>query len=100
MKPVHCGTASLRIGWPYACMVATRDGEVQIPVTEGSRSWMLGLVAVWLGAHVITVPALALSSPVTESPLPVEAEELAAHVMYGLVVEFLRRSLRRWMLRG
>jgi putative membrane protein len=57
-------------------------------------------VAVWLGAHVITVPALGFSKPVTESPLPVEAGELAAHVVYGAVVEFLRRSIRRWMLRG
>ena len=57
-------------------------------------------VAVWLGAHVITVPALGFSKPVTESPLPLEAGELAAHVVYGAVVECLRRSLRRWVLRG
>lgn len=55
--------------------------------------------AVWLGSHVITVPALGLSRPVTESPLPVEAGELAAHVVYGAVVEFLRRSLRHLTLR-
>ena len=57
-------------------------------------------VAVWLGAHVIAVPALGFSKPVTESPLPVEAGELAAHLVYGAVVEFLRRSLRKKMLRG
>ena len=57
-------------------------------------------VVVWLGAHVVAVPALGFSRPVTKSPLPVEAGELAAHVVYGAVVEFLRRSLRRWLLTG
>jgi putative membrane protein len=51
--------------------------------------------AVWLGAHVIVVPGLGLSRPVTQSPLPKEASELAAHFVYGAVTERIRRLIRR-----
>ena len=47
--------------------------------------------AVWLGAHVIMVPALGLSKPVAESSLSREASELAAHLVYGAITEFCRR---------
>ena len=50
--------------------------------------------AVWLGAHVITVPALGLSEPVTRSSPAAEAREFAAHLIYGAVAEGLRRLLR------
>ncbi len=53
---------------------------------------------VWLGAHVITVPALALSEPVTRSTPAQEAAEFGAHILYGLVVESLRRFLRIYLL--
>jgi uncharacterized membrane protein YagU involved in acid resistance len=55
--------------------------------------------AVWLGAHVIVVPALGLSSPVTRSPLPKEVVELAAHFVYGAVTELIRRLLRTRAIR-
>lgn len=51
--------------------------------------------AVWLGAHVITVPALGLSEPITHSTPGAEAAECAAHLVYGAVVEGVRRSLRK-----
>ena len=52
-------------------------------------------VAVWLGAHVVTVPALGLSEPPTRRPPRKEAEELGMHLVYGLVTELVRRLLRR-----
>jgi putative membrane protein len=55
--------------------------------------------AVWLGAHVITVPALGLSEPITHSAPRAEAVEFGAHLVYGAVVEGLRRFLRRRLLR-
>jgi uncharacterized membrane protein YagU involved in acid resistance len=55
--------------------------------------------AIWLGAHVITVPALGLSEPVTRVAPATEAAEFAAHLVYGAVVERLRRSLRTHPLR-
>jgi putative membrane protein len=51
-------------------------------------------VAVWLGAHVITVPALGLSEPVTRSTPGREMVEFGAHLLYGAVVESVRRLLR------
>ena len=54
---------------------------------------------VWLGAHVIAVPALGLSEPVTESTPRKEAAEFGAHLVYGVVVEGLRCLLRRRALR-
>jgi putative membrane protein len=56
-------------------------------------------IAVWLGAHVITVPALGLSQPITQSGAASEAAEGGAHLVYGVVVEGLRRSLRNYVLR-
>lgn len=50
--------------------------------------------AVWLCAHVITVPALGLAEPVTQSTGPKEATEFGAHLVYGVVVESVRRFLR------
>jgi putative membrane protein len=51
--------------------------------------------AVWLGAHVITVPALGLAKPPTQQPLGKEAQELGLHLVYGLVTEVVRRLLGR-----
>jgi putative membrane protein len=55
--------------------------------------------AVWLGAHVITVPALGLSPPIAQSAPRKEAAEFGAHLVYGAVVEGLRRFVRTRLLR-
>lgn len=55
-------------------------------------------VAVWLGAHVVTVPALGLSEPVTRSAAGPEAAEFGGHLVYGAVAEILRRLLRSHLL--
>jgi uncharacterized membrane protein YagU involved in acid resistance len=52
-------------------------------------------VAVWLGAHVITVPAAGLAPPPTRRPFGAEASELVLHLVYGGVTEILRRVGRR-----
>jgi len=51
-------------------------------------------LAVWLGAHVITVPALGLAESPARRPLSKEAPELGLHVVYGAVVELVRRLVR------
>src|SRR5688500_8935892 len=51
--------------------------------------------AVWLGAHVITVPALGLSEPPTRRPFSKEALEFVLHLVYGAVTEGVRRLVRR-----
>jgi putative membrane protein len=52
-------------------------------------------VAVWLGAHVIVVPALGLAAPPTRQPPPKEALEFFLHLVYGTVTEVVRRLVRR-----
>jgi putative membrane protein len=55
-------------------------------------------VVLWLGAHVITVPALGLSEPITRSTAPAEAAEFGAHLVYGAVAEVVRRLVRVYVL--
>ncbi len=52
-------------------------------------------VAVWLGAHVIMVPALGLAPPPTRQPPLKEALEFVLHLVYGAVTELVRRLIRR-----
>ena len=52
-------------------------------------------IAVWLGAHVIMVPALGLAAPLTRQPPPKEALEFFLHLVYGAVTETVRRLVRR-----
>lgn len=52
-------------------------------------------VAAWLGAHVITVPALGLSDPITKSAPAAEAIEFGAHLVYGVTAESLRCEIRK-----
>ena len=52
-------------------------------------------VAVWLGAHVIVVPALGLAEPPTRRPVRQEAEEFGLHLVYGMTTELGRRLLHR-----
>jgi uncharacterized membrane protein YagU involved in acid resistance len=52
-------------------------------------------IAVWLGAHVIMVPALGLAAPPTRQPPLKEAFELVLHLVYGAVTEVARRFIRQ-----
>ena len=52
-------------------------------------------VAVWLGAHVIMVPALGLAEPPTRQPASKEALEFFMHLVYGAVTELVRRLVRQ-----
>lgn len=51
--------------------------------------------AVWLGADEVAVPAFGLSGPPWEHPASVHARALAAHLVYGVTAEGLRRLARR-----
>jgi putative membrane protein len=52
-------------------------------------------VAVWLGAHVMMVPALGLAPPPTRQPASKESLEFFLHLVYGAVTEVVRRLVRR-----
>ena len=51
--------------------------------------------AVWLGADEVAVPALGLSGAPADAPISTHASALAAHVVYGLTTETVRRTIRR-----
>jgi hypothetical protein len=51
--------------------------------------------AVWLGADEVAVPAFRLSGPPWESPASVHARALAAHLVYGVATEGVRRLVRK-----
>jgi putative membrane protein len=51
--------------------------------------------AVWLGAHVITVPALGLAPSPRWQPLSKEGLELALHLLFGVCAEQVRRAAVR-----
>jgi hypothetical protein len=58
--------------------------------------WGMGFgAAVWLGAHVIMVPALGLASSPVRQPLPKEGLELGMHLLYGVTVYLVRRVALR-----
>jgi putative membrane protein len=52
-------------------------------------------IGVWLGAHIVAVPAMGLSDPPTRQPVGKETEEFGLHVVYGAVTEIVRRKLWR-----
>lgn len=49
--------------------------------------------AVWLGAHVVVVPALGLAPVPWHRPPRHEGAELALHLAYGATVEMVRRAV-------
>jgi uncharacterized membrane protein YagU involved in acid resistance len=49
---------------------------------------------VWIGADEIGVPALGLSKPDADYPLEAHAQAFAAHIVYGVTTELVRRAVR------
>lgn len=88
------------VHYSFGASMAAIYGTVAefVPLVRTGRGLAFG-AAVWLGAHVITVPALGLSEPVMESTAQKEAVEFGAHLLYGAVVEGLRCFLRATVLR-
>jgi len=50
--------------------------------------------AVWIGGDEIAVPLLGLSRPNADYSLEAHAQSFAAHLVYGLTTEFVRRGVR------
>lgn len=67
----------------------------EVTPTVTTCEGMLYGSAVWLVADEAAVPLLGLSKPPTEYPLSVHAYALASHLVYGLTLELVRRSVRR-----
>jgi len=99
LTPQQKNIAGPAVHYGFGASIATFYGAAVeiLPVLRTGWGLPFG-VAVWLGAHVITVPALGLSEPVTSSTPRREAVEFGAHLVYGAVVEGVRRLLRNRVL--
>lgn len=84
---VHLGFGGV-MGAAYGAAAELSD------VVEAGAGVPFGL-AIWAGAHMAAVPALGLAPSPLRQPLRDEAGEFAAHVVYGLVTEAVRRALRK-----
>lgn len=84
---VHYGFGTLT-GAAYGALA-----ELAPAVTRGAGA-PFG-AAVWLGADEIAVPTFKLSGPPWESPPSVHVRALAAHLVYGVTTEGVRRLLRK-----
>jgi putative membrane protein len=50
--------------------------------------------AVWAGADEIAMPALGLSAPTDQQPFERHFHSFAAHIVYGVTTELVRRGVR------
>ena len=50
--------------------------------------------ALWVTADEITMPVLGLSQPTTRRPLEMRLQSFAAHLVYGVITEIIRRPVR------
>src|SRR5262249_10717354 len=82
----------------YAFAAAAAAGYGAAPRIARMAKIALGLpfgTAVWLGAHVVAVPALGLAESPARQPLGKEAGEFGLHLLYGSVTGLVYRLLRR-----
>lgn len=68
--------------------------EHSVPAIGLGRGTLFG-TALWLGADEIAVPAFGLSGPPAETPASSHLSALAAHLVYGLVADLVKRSAVR-----
>ena len=89
-------TAATLVHYAFGASVGAFYGGLAeaAPLATMGRGLPFG-AAVWLGAHVLVVPALGLAKSPTRQPLRDEAQEFGLHLLYGLTTEVTRRALRR-----
>jgi putative membrane protein len=89
------GWAGSAVHYSFGAVVGGLYGALSELICVVSIGWGLPFgAAVWLGAHVIAVPAAGLGQPITRSRASYEIVEFIAHLFYGAVVEATRRVMR------
>jgi len=112
MSAVHTGLSRVRPPDPPPPQAREDDSTVKVadalsrtfrdaPLPESAKP-LAGLggglgfgAAVWLGAHVVTVPALGLAPSPRSQPRSKEGLELALHLLFGVCTEQVRRVVVR-----
>lgn len=96
LRKEHKASAGSIVHYAFGAVVGALYGATAEIAPRAKTA--LGLpfgAAVWLGAHVVAVPALGLAGSPVHQPLGKEAEEFGLHLLYGSVTELGRRLLRR-----
>jgi putative membrane protein len=83
------------VHYAFGTMMGALYGGVAELWPQARAGWGLPFgAALWLGADEVIVPSLGLGSTPLETPAPVHAYALAAHLLYGLTTDTLRRGIR------
>lgn len=83
------------VHYGYGALIGALYGGLAelLPIARAGMGLPFGF-ALWLAGDEVAVPALGLSKPPADYPPEVHADALAAHFMYGLTTDVLRRVLR------
>jgi putative membrane protein len=83
------------VHYAFGTMMGAVYGGITELWPDARNGWGLPFgAALWLGADEAVVPSLGLGSAPTETPAPVHAYALAAHLLYGLTADAVRRGVR------
>jgi putative membrane protein len=83
------------VHYAFGSSIGALYGAVAELVPQTTTAWGMPFgVAVWLGADEIAVPAFGLSKAPFEYPASTHASALAAHLVYGVTTDIVRRVLR------
>jgi Protein of unknown function (DUF1440) len=88
------------VHYGFGALVGAVYGATAEYVPQATAAWGVPYgAAVFVGADEIAVPAFGLSKAPTEYPASQHAYALASHVVYGVVLESVRRLVRRKLAR-
>jgi putative membrane protein len=83
------------VHYAFGTVMGAMYGGVAEMWPEARTGWGLPFgAALWFGADEVAVPGLGLGSKPTETPAPMHAYAIAAHLVYGLTTDVIRRGVR------
>lgn len=88
--------AGSAVHYGFGAAMGVTYGLVAATTRVATIGWGMGFgAAIWLGAHVIVVPAFGLAPFPLRQSLPKEGLELGMHLLYGVTVNLVRRAALR-----
>jgi uncharacterized membrane protein YagU involved in acid resistance len=99
LKSEQKSTAGSVVHYSFGAVVGAGYGLlVEYWPTLSSADGLLFGSLVWAAADETVVPLAGLSKPPQKYPVTTHASALAAHCVYGVTTEFVRRALRKGYL--
>lgn len=88
-------TAGPVFHYTFGTSIGAAYGALAEIAPRTTTAWGLPFgAAIWLGADEVAVPAFGLSKSPFEYPASTHASALAAHLVYGLTTDLVRRAIR------